>query len=195
MGEIINAIVAITVFVVIFRWFTSGKTSSTNTSATNSLGFRPRNVTQDMVVQIHGMFPDIPQDNIRYDLLRTGNVEITSNKILEKGYLDAPPPVYYRLYPRTEPPAPASGPRQPAGNSVSPSSKDNLITKFKLEDRLNSSPVPEELIGGKAAWEDTPEKREASLRERKAQMILAARQRLLAKQQEEKEKTGTPSQS
>jgi hypothetical protein len=30
--------------------------------------------------------------------------------------------------------------------------------------------------GGKAVWEDNPEKREASLRERKAQMILAARQ-------------------
>jgi hypothetical protein len=29
------------------------------------------------------------RDNIRYDLLRTGNVEVTSNKILERGYLDA----------------------------------------------------------------------------------------------------------
>lgn len=29
------------------------------------------------------------RDNIRYDLLRTGSVEITSNKILERGYLDA----------------------------------------------------------------------------------------------------------
>jgi hypothetical protein len=28
-------------------------------------------------------------DNIRYDLLRTGNVEATTNKILEKGFLDA----------------------------------------------------------------------------------------------------------
>lgn len=59
---------------------------------------------------IHGMFPDIPacvassfsriakiiyrlrfacSDNIRYDLLRTGNIELTSNKILERGFLDA----------------------------------------------------------------------------------------------------------
>jgi coupling of ubiquitin conjugation to ER degradation protein 1 len=34
----------------------------------------------------------------------------------------------------------------------------------------------EEQIGGKAVWEDSSEKREASLKERKAQMILAARQ-------------------
>lgn len=36
--------------------------------------------------------------------------------------------------------------------------------------------MEEEKVGGKAAWEDSPEKREASLKERKAQMILAARQ-------------------
>jgi len=34
----------------------------------------------------------------------------------------------------------------------------------------------------KSAWETTPAQREASLAERKAQMILAARQRLLEKQ-------------
>lgn len=32
-----------------------------------------------------------------------------------------------------------------------------------------------EAAGGKAAWEATPERREASLKERKAQMVLAAR--------------------
>ena len=37
------------------------------------------------------------------------------------------------------------------------------------------SAAPEE-AGGKAVWEDTAEKREASLRERKARMILAARE-------------------
>lgn len=39
--------------------------------------------------------------------------------------------------------------------------------------------VPEDEIqhvGGKATWEDAPERREASLRERKAKMVLAARQ-------------------
>lgn len=53
------------------------------------------------------MFPDIPayaldfllagflsinhdcRDNIRYDLLRTGSVQETSNKILERGFLPA----------------------------------------------------------------------------------------------------------
>ena len=39
----------------------------------------------------------------------------------------------------------------------------------------SASADPEE-AGRKAVWEDSAEKREASLRERKAQMILAARQ-------------------
>ena len=29
------------------------------------------------------------RDNVRYDLLRTGNVEATTNKILERGFLEA----------------------------------------------------------------------------------------------------------
>jgi hypothetical protein len=36
--------------------------------------------------------------------------------------------------------------------------------------------IREEELGGKAVWEDSAEKREASLKERKAKMILAARQ-------------------
>lgn len=42
------------------------------------------------------------------------------------------------------------------------------------------------LPGGKAKWEDSAEKREASLRERKAQMVLAARKRFEAQQAQAK---------
>lgn len=64
------------------------------------------------VEAVHNMFPDIPRfvtsdfcdtvsivwhlvhsDNIRYDLLRTGDVQQTSNRILERGFL---PPVRSR---------------------------------------------------------------------------------------------------
>jgi hypothetical protein len=38
------------------------------------------------------------------------------------------------------------------------------------------APVSEDAAGGKAKWEDSAAKREASLKERKAQMVLAARQ-------------------
>ncbi|KAG2068624.1 hypothetical protein BDR04DRAFT_1129160 [Suillus decipiens] len=192
MGEVVNAIVAFAVIVIIFRWATSSSDSSSRRSTSSTLGFRPKNVTQEMVNQIHSMFPAIPQDNIRYDLLRTGSVEVTSNKILERGYLDAPPPAYFTVYPRTEvPPQPRQVASQGQTTGLAPTPKEDLISRYKLQDRVASSTfLPEgDLSFGKANWEDTSEKREASLRERKAQMILAARQRMLA-QQTQKEETG-----
>ena len=54
---------------------------------------------------------------------------------------------------------------------------ESLISRYQLEDRARKAEaISEEQVGGKATWEDTAEKREASLRERKAQMVLAARQ-------------------
>jgi hypothetical protein len=92
---------------------------------------------------------------------------------------------YYTLYPRQPISHPSS---QQPGNGTSqsidnPSKRpkaESLISRYNLEDRLRTGePIPEEEIeqvGGKATWEDAPEKREASLRERKAKMVLAARQ-------------------
>lgn len=138
-----------------------------------------------MVNHVHAVFPNIPPDNIRFDLLRTGSIELTSNKILERGFLEAPPPAYYTIYPRAE----ASAPQLPDGSDItsvsSPSSsakQPSLIERYNLHDRVDGVNFTPDVIevGGKAKWEDTTEKREASLRERKAQMILAARQRMLA---------------
>ena len=54
---------------------------------------------------------------------------------------------------------------------------ESLISRYHLEERAQTAEViAEEQLGGKAVREDSAEKREASLRERKAQMILAARQ-------------------
>jgi len=193
MGEILNVVVAVAVVALVVRWVTSGGNGGNQDGQPNPttvLGFRPRNVTDEMVNTVQSMFPDIPRDNIRYDLLRTGNTELTTNKILEKGFLEAPPAPYYRLYPRT--PQEPTPPRQnfiiAAGSGSKPEPpKSNLINRFHLERRV-SSPEPEDFIalnavgsGGstKGVWEDTPGKREQNLKERKERMILAARKRLL----------------
>ncbi|OBZ77555.1 Coupling of ubiquitin conjugation to ER degradation protein 1 [Grifola frondosa] len=127
-------------------------------------------------------------DNIRYDLLRTGSVEHTSNKILERGFLPAPPPAYYTLYPRAVEPTASAASASSAYNPVAAKGKakaENLLTRYNLQGLATGSSIgiaPED-AGGKAIWEESAEKREASLRERKARMILAARERLLAKQE------------
>ncbi|KAJ4474396.1 hypothetical protein J3R30DRAFT_3508639 [Lentinula aciculospora] len=199
MGEVVNVIVAFAVIVFIFRWATSNGSEGGTPSPADTLGFRPKNVTQDMVDTVGNMFPDIPRDNIRYDLLLTGNVERTTNKILEKGFLDAPPPSYYTLYPRSGPNATTPGvSNNAAASSSSIKPKNTLISRYNLQSKLNDSSAlallddAAEVGGGKAKWEDTPEKREASLKERKEKMILAARQRMLAMQKEkEKESAAT----
>jgi len=145
-----------------------------------------------MVETVTGMFPDIPSANIHYDLLRTGSVELTTNKILERGFLDAPPEAYFTLYPRPSSPnvvpRPAGTPtvaRTATAGGAQTWPRETLISRFGLESRLpivDAVSSQERDAGGRAVWEDTTEKREASLRERKAQMILAARQRMLAAQ-------------
>ncbi|KIY52181.1 hypothetical protein FISHEDRAFT_35833 [Fistulina hepatica ATCC 64428] len=182
MGEVVNVVVAFAVIVFIVRWMTAGGSEPAapgQRTPSDVLGFRPKAVTQDMVDAVANVFPDIPVDNIRYDLLRTGSVERTTNKILESSFLPAPPPSYFTLYPRQETPTQTAAPPAPSSTASTTARlepRDNLITRFHLEDRVNTSVhvVPE--AGGKAKWENTPEEREASLKERKAQMILAARQ-------------------
>ncbi|KAJ7489414.1 hypothetical protein FB451DRAFT_1224846 [Mycena latifolia] len=187
MGEVINVVVAFAVIVFIFRWLTTNNDSPSDRSAADTLGFRPKPVSQDMIDTISNMFPDIPPDNIRYDLLRTGSVELSSNKILERGFLEPPPPAYFTLYPREANAEPGARPA-PAGAAASTAvkPKQTLIDRYNLQERVvQPGPlISEEAIGGKAVWEDSSEKREASLKERKAQMILAARQRILAQQQQ-----------
>lgn len=95
-----------------------------------------------------------------------------------------PPGAFHTLYPpngtsSAQQTRPAT---QGAGSSSSVQSKKtaSLIERYHLEDRVQKGEtVEEEKVGGKATWEDSPEKREASLKERKAQMILAARQCVL----------------
>lgn len=190
MGEVVNVVVAFAVVILIVRWATTSSGESTAEQvAARALRFRPKKVTPEMVTTVTAMFPDIPHANIHYDLLRTGSVELTTNKILERGFLDAPPESYFTLYPR---PANADAAARPAGALATARAatthaqpKETLISRFSLQSRLPSADAPppsEQEADGRAVWEDTAEKREASLRERKAQMVLAARQRMLAAQ-------------
>ncbi|KAI0689672.1 hypothetical protein BC835DRAFT_1282515 [Cytidiella melzeri] len=182
MGEVVNFVVAVAVIVIVFRWATSNTPGGARSPAA-ILGFKPKTITPEQVETIHSMFPDIPSDNIRYDLLRTGSVQLTSNKILERGYLPPPPAAYYTLYPRTEQAA-AQAPAP--GNQPAPSSKpkETLISRYNLqnltlEDASNATGTLSAITSTPTTatkWEESAEKREASLRERKARMVLAARQ-------------------
>jgi len=192
IDDVINIVVAIVVIFGLVRWWSKPGSNATGTDQRPSLGFRPKNVTLSMIQTVQNAFPEEPRSNVHYDLLRTGNVQVTCNTLIEKGFLPPPPPAFYQLYPQPDQPAPTSrGGTPPATKSVSPSSADpsNLIQRFNLENEVTSSTAPLQAdVNSKAAWLDTPEKREANLRERKTQMILAARQKMLEKQANNKGK-------
>ncbi|KIO18373.1 hypothetical protein M407DRAFT_246500 [Tulasnella calospora MUT 4182] len=185
MEDLVGYAFAIGAVYVAYKWFSAPKTQRPPPGPT--LGFTPKRVTQDMVTQVQTMFPDQPYDNIHYDLLKSGSVEMTCNKILEQGFLPPPPQVYFTLYPTQAPPTPAapqptSLPSIPASSSNA-TSKPSLIDRYGLKERAetDSSPIP---TPPPAGWETTTEKREASLRERKAAMVLAARQKLLEQERQ-----------
>ncbi|KAF8671443.1 P-loop containing nucleoside triphosphate hydrolase protein [Rhizoctonia solani] len=184
MEDALNVLVAIAAIYFAYRWLSrdnGGAGTGGNARPATVLGFTPKNVTPEMIASVRSAFPQESIDNIRYDLLKSGSVEITSNKILERGYLDRPPPAYFTLYPPT-PAADVTTTDTPSPTSTNDTSVKNtsLLSRYGLEARANEGSATE--FSDKAAWEDSASKREASLKERKAQMILAARQRMLAQQ-------------
>jgi coupling of ubiquitin conjugation to ER degradation protein 1 len=83
------------------------------------------------------------------------------------------------LYPRVPAAEPGgTRPAQAQATSSAVKAAPSLIDRYNLQARaVQPGPILSDAeIGGKAVWEDSAEKREASLKERKAQMILAARQ-------------------
>lgn len=96
-------------------------------------------------------------------------------------FITQPPPAYYTLYPQQQQrqqQQPLPVPQPATRNEPAPARKgtESLIKRFQLESRVKEDmPTEPENAGGKATWEATPEAREKSLQERKAQMILAAR--------------------
>jgi len=179
MEDLISYAVAIAVIYGAYRWLTSSKRPQPPPGP--SLGFTPKRVTQEMVTQVQAMFPDQLYDNIQYDLLRTGSVQVTCNNIIEKGFLPAPPQAYFTLYPTQAPTSPAVVPRSTPTSAAQTSKAPSLIQRYNLEKAVESGESVSD-VPSTTSWETTAEKREAKLRDRKAQMILAARQRLLAQE-------------
>ncbi|KAK8861343.1 hypothetical protein IAR55_002162 [Kwoniella newhampshirensis] len=203
MEDVLPTLIVIGVIYLLVRWFTGSKTGNN----ANEGGIR--GVTPAMVETVHSAFPHVPVPNIIYHLSRTRSAQATSEEILERGGLQAPPPTFNipaSLLPSTTPPIPAT----PAvGTKPTATKAQSLIDRYNLSSRvpsrkgkerdpseLGSSPTTQasaetvltESEGEKKSkWEDSREKRETGLKERKERMILEARRRLLEKQAKEQE--------
>ncbi|KAJ1028422.1 hypothetical protein NDA16_001589 [Ustilago loliicola] len=207
MNDSLGALLAIVILWSILRFaFGGGSNNNTNgghqTPALNTA--RTRQVPQHMVDSVKTLFPHISDASIRYDLQRSGSVEATCERILNEGGLPSPPAGFFGT---AEPSTPSNAAtlraqnanRTPNGaasgsaSSVStPSKSPNLISRYGLQSRIaGSDDLPStpnshtsnSSHGSPSSWATTPEERAKLLKDRKEQMILEARRKLLERQQ------------
>jgi coupling of ubiquitin conjugation to ER degradation protein 1 len=205
MNDSLGALIAIVVLWSILRFAFGGGNNNTGSGnaapALNTARSRP--VPQHMVDSVKTLFPHISDASIRYDLQRSGSVEATCERILNEGGLPSPPAGFFGT---AEPLTPSNAAalraqnanRSPNGaasasaSSVStPSKSPNLISRYGLQSRIGQEDVlstPDSRAstssqGSPSAWATTPEARAKLLQDRKAQMILEARRKLMERQQ------------
>ncbi|OTB08099.1 hypothetical protein M426DRAFT_317205 [Hypoxylon sp. CI-4A] len=129
------------------------------------------------VERIQQMFPQVDRRTILWDLHRNGgNIAATTERILA-GRIDTPPVTFQPPPPRPSP-IPSSTAQTPKA-PVKPAEPD-LITRYKLQDKISTSSEPEPATKAKA-WSSNRDERQATLQRRRDEMILAARKKMEAR--------------
>ncbi|KAI3341815.1 hypothetical protein F4824DRAFT_447156 [Ustulina deusta] len=144
------------------------------------------------VERIQQVFPQVDRRTILWELQRNrGNIAATTERILT-GRVETPPITFQPPPPPTS--TTASSTSQRAKAPLRPAEPD-LITRYKLQDKLNKSSgesssdtgsEPAEPGTKTKAWSSNREERQTTLQRRRDEMILAARRKMEAKIASEK---------
>ncbi|KAI5453926.1 hypothetical protein NCC49_004921 [Naganishia albida] len=199
MEELPGIIIAIVVIFFIARYFSGSKQKSepiaigTDGVPTNG---PLRGVSAAMIQNVHAAFPHISHSAIAYSLSKTRSVQATSEAILEQGFLPEPPasfPTHPYITSLAPPPPQPSTPTtatadKPQINHPSLIERYNLTSAVRAQDKGKARQADGELseAAQSRAWNADKAAREKTLQDRKAKMILEARQRLLEKQAAQK---------
>ena len=206
MNDSLGALLAIVVLWSILRFAFGGGNNTSNSNGGHRApaldNARARQVPQHMVDSVKTLFPHIPDASIRYDLQRSGSVEETCERILNEGGLPSPPAGFFGTAEPTTPSNAATlraqnanrtpnGAASASASAIStPSKSPNLISRFglqtRIEDEMPSTPSSKSTISSQdspSSWATTPEERAKLLKDRKEQMILEARRKMLERQQ------------
>ncbi|KAI1142295.1 hypothetical protein F5Y05DRAFT_370418 [Hypoxylon sp. FL0543] len=129
------------------------------------------------VEHIQQMFPQVDRRTVLWDLHRNGgNIAATTERILA-GRIETPPVTFQPPPPVS--PSPPGTQTQPFKTPPKPAEPD-LITRYKLQDKLNAESETERAAKAKA-WSSNRDERQAALQRRRDEMILAARKKMEAK--------------
>jgi len=167
------------------RWFLN-KPPTSSSSASSSSNSRSNAVDGAKIEQVSAMFPQLDQRQIAWDLSRNGgNVAATSERILSGRGLENPPPSYRPVLPS---PAPApTGTAGTARGSRSAAAQPDLITRYNLQSRVSGkgkeAVASAEEEQKRQAWSGDKAARAEGLRKRREEMVLAARRKMMEKEQ------------
>ncbi|KAJ5363698.1 uncharacterized protein N7496_009411 [Penicillium cataractarum] len=165
----------------VLRWFF-------NRDEGSSAGGRPRargNVVDPaQVEQISQMFPQLSTRDIMWDLQRNGgSVAATTERILTGRGLETPPPSFQP--PIAIPSVNAQPTQATRAASASKGNGQDLISRYNLSGKIaadssaESAPAP----ASTSAWSQNKEERQRLLQKRRDEMILAARRKMMQKDQ------------
>ncbi|KAJ9105435.1 hypothetical protein QFC21_001806 [Naganishia friedmannii] len=199
MEELPGIIIAIIVIFFIARYFSGSKQKSgpisIGSDGTPTSG-PLRGVSSSMIDTVHATFPHVSLNAIVYSLSKTKSVQVTSETILERGFLPEPPADFPK-HPYIETLAPS--PAAPATAASTPSSQTkhqslieryNLTAAVRAQEKGKARAIDEittdTVKDTNKAWNADKSAREKTLQDRKAKMILEARQRMLDKQAAQK---------
>ncbi|KAJ9091640.1 hypothetical protein QFC19_009010 [Naganishia cerealis] len=187
MDELPGIIIAIIVIFFVARYFSGSKQKSGPISIASDgapTAGPLRGVSTSMIQTVHSAFPHISLNSIAYSLSKTKSVETTSDAILEQGFLPEPP-AGFPQHPYVESLGPLLATSTTATSVPSPPTKhQSLIERYNLtaaaraqeKGKARADENTTEIVKDTKAWNADKSAREKTLQDRKAKMILEARQ-------------------
>ncbi|KHJ30376.1 putative cue domain-containing protein [Erysiphe necator] len=169
-----------------YFFFSSGISSSTNRDSNSASDLRAREADVERIQQ---MFPQAQRRSIMWDLQRNGgNVAATIERVLSGRGLEEPPQSF-------QPSLPVSSSQSTSESTSHPTVlplRPDLITRYDLKAKIleekqcheESHLVQETLDNQKKTcqtWSTSKSERQALLKRRRDEMILAARRKMEAK--------------
>jgi len=178
----------------VIRWFFNRDSGAGGSRAGAQGRTRGRVADPEQVEQIAQMFPQLSRRDIAWDLQRNGgSVAATTERILTGRGLEVPPPSFVPLIP-----LPSRSPNTVTQALTSQSTKQqaqDLISRYNLGSRVtneDSSEETESSVQAQGGWSQNRDERQRLLQTRRDEMILAARRKLLQKEQKDRDAASPP---
>lgn len=153
----------------------SGTDASNSGTRSRSDRNRPdRAITDSMVEVVQAIAPQLTVSQIRYDLQRTGSVEVTVNRYMETGSLPFPPGELAAPQPAATANRSPNDGEDPSHNIPPSTISLNLLDKYGLHDEIDDDNQEK----SSSTWGTSRQERSSNLQKKRQEMILNARKRL-----------------